>query len=567
MALIGNLVVNILAKTAQFDKGLKKIRRRLRSFQRSMRPITKILGNIFRSTVRMVKWAAFAIGAATVAIIGYAASFEKTMSRVRALTGATAREFDALRESAIELGEKTVFTAKQAAEGMSFFALAGFEVTKIIKAMPATLNLAAAAQIGLAEAADIAAKIMAGMRIDADGLNATVDILAKAFTTANTNMVQLGEGMSFVGPVANSLGLTLGQTAAALQVLANASFQGEKGGTGLRNILARLSGGIPQASRKLKDLGVQTVSATGEFIPLADIIDQMNDRLATLSGKAARTGLIMNIFGQRAGPQMTALLAASGDELRRFEKQLENAGGTAEKIARIQLDNLAGVFTKLKSIIGTVSIELGTIFIPNVRKTAQAVRDWIDDNKQRIIDFGGVIHDHLIATIEVLTGKFTTLDKDGSTSINNLTVALSGAAKILALIGDTTAAIIIGLKTVAGIIAIAIGAILVPIQIVLAGIIGMLNLIPGIKVDVPAAVFVPTEIIKGGAKAIGESATAAFSQQSFTEQLDQALKDIAIRAGEIKKERIASEHERRMEKLAEDQLAGIQQIANPAFAE
>ena len=304
MALIGNLVVNILAKTAQFDKGLGKVTSRLKRFKRALKPITDITNRIFATTVRAAKLAAIGIGIATAAIIRHGASFEKTMSRVLALTGATKEEFAALESTAVKLGETTEFSAKQAAEAMSFFAIAGFDVEKIIGALPSTLNLAAAGQIGLADAADITAKIMAGMGIKANQLEGTVDILAKAFTTANTNLLQLGEALSFVGPVARATGKGLEETVAAIQLLSNAGLQAERAGTGLRNILARLTGGTPQATRKLQELGVQTMDSAGNMLPQGDIIDQMNRSLFLLGGKATRTGKIMSIFGLRAGPAM-----------------------------------------------------------------------------------------------------------------------------------------------------------------------------------------------------------------------------------------------------------------------
>ncbi len=575
MALIGNLVVNILAKTAQFDKGLKKIRRRLRSFQRSMRPITKVLGNIFRATVRMAKFAALGIGAATVAIIGYAASFEKTMSRVRALTGATAREFDNLRRTAIELGEKTEFTAKQAAEGMSFFALAGFKVNKIIKAMPATLNLAAAGQVELATASDIVAKIMAGMGLEVDQLNNTVDILAKAFTTANTDLLQLGEALSFVGPVAKASGKSLEETTAAIQLLSNAGLQGERAGTALRNILARLTGGTPQATKKLQQLGVRTLDAWGNMLPLANIIEELDSALRNLGGVAAQTGKVMNIFGLRAGPGMSILLAATGRKIREFTRNLEDAGGTAERVARIQLQNLFGKLTRLKSIIGSVAIEIGDLFVGDVTKAVVAVRDWIDDNSIAIREFAGLIRDHLIATVTVLTKQFVTLGDEGENSASFLTAAFTGTAKIIAVLTDLVEGFVLGLRALAAAAAIVVAVMLVPfagLAGVIINIIKLLNLLPGVNIKIPAALLttanLPGQILLQAGEEVSRIGKS-LSGPTARETLEATLHDIRREASFLRDERRHLEHDRRMEELGELQLqiAQDQLNQNQAFAE
>jgi len=134
------------------------------------------------------------------------ATFESSMARVKALTGASEQDFAALTEEARKLGRDTVFTAGEAANAMSFFALAGFKVDEILKATNPTLALAAAGQIEIAQAADISAKIMRSMGIEADGLGRVVDVMAKAMSTANTDMLQLGDAFKFVGPAARAAG-------------------------------------------------------------------------------------------------------------------------------------------------------------------------------------------------------------------------------------------------------------------------------------------------------------------------------------------------------------------------
>src|SRR5690606_14665552 len=93
-------------------------------------------------------------------------AFEKSMSRVAALlqfgTGATDGQVASLGRLARQLGAETVFTARDAAEAMQFFALAGFKVNQITEAMRPTMDLAAAGQISIAESANIAAIVMSG---------------------------------------------------------------------------------------------------------------------------------------------------------------------------------------------------------------------------------------------------------------------------------------------------------------------------------------------------------------------------------------------------------------------
>lgn len=146
------------------------------------------------------------IGAMGVAVLKIGGDFQKSMNRVSALSGATGRDLERLTGLARELGATTVFSASQAAEGMSFLAMAGLEVNQIYDAMPATLELAAAAQLGLADSADIVTNILTGFGMPVDQLGNSVDVLTTAFISANTDLRQLGDAMAYAGPVASGLG-------------------------------------------------------------------------------------------------------------------------------------------------------------------------------------------------------------------------------------------------------------------------------------------------------------------------------------------------------------------------
>jgi len=325
------------------------------------------------ATIGKAGAAAFAaIGAGIAATTAVSGRFEQTMARVRALTGANDKQFSELEEAAKSLGRSTVFSASEAAKGMSFFALAGFDANKIISSMPATLDLAAAGQLELGTASDIVAKIMAGMGLEAKDLGGTVDVLTKAFTTSNTDLMQLGDAMKFVGPIGKQTGRGIEELTAAIQVMSNAGIQGGMAGTSLRMILLRLAGGVPQAKRALDGLGVATADATGASRPLADIIDDLNAKTANMTTNQ-KTAVLAQIAGARSVAALSEMMARGGDEMRRFQTNLENSGGTAQRIADIQLDTLFGSLTLLKSVMEGLAIEVGDVFGPAIRAGADAI--------------------------------------------------------------------------------------------------------------------------------------------------------------------------------------------------
>lgn len=167
--------------------------------------------------------------------------FEQAMARVKALTDASTDEFAALEKEAKKLGAETIYSATQAAEAMSVFAKSGKSVNEILKATGPTLALAAAGKLEMAEAGSVVMNVMAGMNIKVGELNYVVDLLAKAMTTANTDLIGLGEAFKFVGPNARAAGVSLEEITAAIQILSDAGLKGEMAGTTLRGMILTLA--------------------------------------------------------------------------------------------------------------------------------------------------------------------------------------------------------------------------------------------------------------------------------------------------------------------------------------
>ena len=301
--------------------------------------------------------------------------FEKSMARVRALTNATSGEFKDLQNEARSLAMTTVFSADQAAEAMQFFALAGYEVDEIYGALPATLDLAVVGAMDVAEATDIAVKIMAGFGIAAKDFGKTVDVLSVAMTNANTSMVQLGNALKFVGPVASASGYAIEEVTAALMVLANAGLQGEMGGTALRNIMMKLAKPSTEAADQMEKLGISAIGAFGQLKPLGSIIDDLNEKLGHL-GSGQKLKILATMFEARALPGVAALMAQGGGKLMEFEDKLK-VEGRAEEVKQIQMDTVGARWDVLISNLKELAIAVGTELAPMIKELLIVMAKWI----------------------------------------------------------------------------------------------------------------------------------------------------------------------------------------------
>jgi len=382
---------------------------------------TKELRQAWGKAGKDIGRAAVRMGAATAGFAGFAvkefADFESVMVRVRGVTNTLgeqgAKSFNRLAKRAKEMGATTRFTATEAAEAMENLGLAGLEVQEIYDALPGALQLASAAQVDIATAADVAAKTMRSFGLEATDLGRINDTLVGTFTRANTDLRQLAEAIKPVGPVAASLGIELETVTAALAKLSDAGFQGSEAGTALRNILSRFAGAVPEVSAKLRKLGIDieyTDSGAMDFIAT----------MRNMEAAGLEAGEVMALFGMRGGPGMAALLQVGTDALAEFEAGTRDLEGIAKKLEQAQLDTIAGQFDLLKSAISGVVLEIGERLAPVTRNMMQnfmeltreqgpqmaqtfvdaaealgkfgmSVITWLRDNKQIVQEFVGAL--------------------------------------------------------------------------------------------------------------------------------------------------------------------------------
>lgn len=301
-----------------------------------------------------------------------AADFEQAMANVNAIANGTEKDLQTLTSAAQELGRTTSFSASEAAEGMSFLAMAGFETNEIVAAMPGLLNAAAAGATDLATTSDIVSNVLSGFNIEASDTGRVADILTKTFTSSNTNLTQLGEAMKYAAPVAESLGFSIEDTATAIGFMSDAGIQASMAGTAMRGVLTRLAAPSAKAAEVMKDLGINVFDANGEMLDMPDILRQFQSGLSGLDS-AQQTAAIQTIVGTEAMAGFLAVLGRGPDEFEKFSQGLTDSTGTASDVASKQLDTMQGQMKLLKSALEGLQIAVAEPLLPVITSMVQTI--------------------------------------------------------------------------------------------------------------------------------------------------------------------------------------------------
>ncbi|WP_052474165.1 phage tail tape measure protein [Jeotgalibacillus alimentarius] len=413
-ASLGDLRGRILLDSKNFKDKMNDARNEMEKTRISSKNLNRDFGNIQKSSV--------AVGGAVIAGIGasvqVARNFEQAMARVKAISGATDAEFKRLEATARELGATTQYSASEAAEGMSYLAMAGFDVNETISAMPGVLNLAAASQQSLGVSADIVSNILSGFGMSAEQSGEAVDILVKTMSTANTDLPMLGDAMKYVAPVAASLGLSIEETAAAVGKMSDAGIQGSQAGTSLRAMLLALANPVGQTEKAFEALDISVQNADGSMKPIPELVGHIAGKLEGM-GDAQKTATAAQLVGTEAASGFLALLDVGEDTLADYTSELENAGGTAERVAKTQMDTLNGSFKEFQSALEEVGIKVGNEFLPIFRdlvdQGADVVR-WLGEVDGETVKMGV----SFVGTTAAVAATLATLGK--------LSIALSAFA-------------------------------------------------------------------------------------------------------------------------------------------
>ena len=362
-----DLVAKLSMDSSSFDKGLS-----------SAKTAVSSLGTgIKKGFATVTKVTAVAVTAASTAVVGFGKSavaagsqFDTSMSQVAATMGKSADEIKDLREFAKKMGRETAFSASQAADALNYMALAGYDSKTAMSMLPNVLNLAAAGSIDLAKASDMVTDAQSALGLNLDETSAMVDKMAKASSKTNTSVAQLGEAILTVGGTAKSLKGGTTELSAALGLLADNGVKGAEGGTALRNIILSLSAPTDSAAKALKALGVEVFDEQGNMRDLESIFTDLNASLSTMS-QGEQTQALNKIFNKVDLKSVNALLGTSVGRWDEVTKGIDNATGSAKKMADTQLDNLAGDITKFKSALEGAQIETSEKLTPSLREFVQ----------------------------------------------------------------------------------------------------------------------------------------------------------------------------------------------------
>lgn len=307
--------------------------------------------------------------------------FDKQMSGTQAILGLDKGndKLAAIRQQARDIGATTAFSPGDVARTQTTLARSGYNADDVLAATGSTVNLSLAADVDIAEAADIITNMQSAFNLPTTEIERVADVMTKGFTSSNTGLVELGEAMKYVAPIAEAAGASIEDTTAMLGILADNGIKGSMAGTGASAIFNRLQAPMGKAVEAISELGVKTRDSKGNMLPVEKILKAIHKSFEKNKlGTAEQGEYLKVIFGEEAMKGAIKLVAAAGDgSLDKKRQTIRDSKGTTELIAKIQTDNLDGDLKNLQSAWEDLQIEVFDKENSALRRLTVSATEWL----------------------------------------------------------------------------------------------------------------------------------------------------------------------------------------------
>ncbi|EST27393.1 phage tail tape measure protein [Streptomyces roseochromogenus] len=298
--------------------------------------------------------------------------YQRAINKWGAVTGASGVEMVQAAAKARELGADLKIpgtSAAKAADAMLELAKAGQTSTSSIANARAAMQLAAADNLTAADSARYLGDVMDQFGLSSNNAGRAADVLAASANAASGGLRDIYYAMSYTGPVAAQLGISIEDTSAAVAMLARSGILGSKAGTSLRGMLTNLSRPTARMKQGLAELGVEAWDTQGDFKGLRTVIEGFEQAQHRMSQKDF-LGSLADVVGKPALAGASALAHQGVEAFDQMHTAIARTGA-AQEIAASQTKGLAGAVTQLKTQASNTGQALYTAAAPGLEKVTR----------------------------------------------------------------------------------------------------------------------------------------------------------------------------------------------------
>ncbi len=376
---------SLSAVVAKIHGNFSKFQRSARNGMLAMDSAASKFTSAFTAAAKVTSVAAIAAGGALALAAKPGMDFEEAITAVGAVSLMTRGQIANLEKKAVELGASTKFSATEVANGMELMGRAGFDNEQILSGISGVLNAAAAEGAELAETAGHVSNVLKGMGLETSEATRVADVLTLASARTNSSIGSLGESMANVASTARQFKIPLEQAVASVALLQDQGLDASVAGSALNTMLTNLANPTAKVAANMAAMGVKFQDAKGNMLPLEQVFANLQKGAKKSGGNMKQVAFFADLVGLRGQKAASNLkdLFASG-KFTELATELNSAKGSAEKMAKLRMDNLKGDLELLSGSADSLAVSFFNLNSRGLREVVQGTTAWLDANSALI---------------------------------------------------------------------------------------------------------------------------------------------------------------------------------------
>lgn len=366
--------------TAPLVRIQNEMERTARAHQRMGRDIQRI-GDGFSSVGESMLPVAAGITAIGVAGGKAFIDFDSIITGAAAKAGATAEEMEMMRQKASQFGADFPISATQAAEGMDRLAAAGYDANQVVGVMPSVITAAVASGEDLATTSDVVSNALNIWNLKQGDIAANAmrvaDVVQMAANKSSLGMNDFGVAMQYAGAPAATLGVSIEQLATAMAIMKNNGIEASTIGTSLRSVFSRLSEPPKPAAEAIEALGLQVKDASGNFLGLQPIVEQLRGKILNLSN-TEQVAYAKALAGEEAYSGLLALVKTAPEEYQALQNAMDSATGSSQAQFEVMKGTLKNSIDGMLGSLESLAINFGSVLTPQIKMVTDNIGNLAD---------------------------------------------------------------------------------------------------------------------------------------------------------------------------------------------
>lgn len=307
--------------------------------------------------------------------------FDSIITGAAAKAGATAEEMEMMRQKASQFGADFPISATQAAEGMDRLAAAGYDANQVVGVMPSVITAAVASGEDLATTSDVVSNALNIWNLKqgdiAQNAMRVADVVQMASNKSSLGMADFGLAMQYAGAPAATLNVSIEQLATAMAIMKNNGIEASTIGTSLRSVFSRLSEPPKPAAEAIEALGLQVKDASGNFLGLQPIVEQLRGKILNLSN-TEQVAYAKALAGEEAYSGLLALVKTAPEEYQALQNAMDSATGSSQAQFEVMKGTLKNSIDGMLGSLESLAINFGSVLTPQIKMVTDNIGNLAD---------------------------------------------------------------------------------------------------------------------------------------------------------------------------------------------